>query len=213
MRVRVLACVISVMLLAGVVVALQAYSSHPPSTPHPELLVSRYVPEPGFTSWDYRGEQAALAHRRIQRELSHRDDPDPEPQKVAQQAPQENQADSESDHSQGGDHSRQHSHHHMSYAAQVVAACESGSRRANGTAIVGTHSWRARNPRSTASGAHQFLVGTWQRVAKKIGASQYAEAAHAPPHVQIAAFEALWAGGAGSSHWLASASCWRPMLR
>lgn len=100
----------------------------------------------------------------------------------------------------------------LGYAAKVVAACESGRRRGDGTAIVGTHNWRARNPTSTASGAFQFLRGTWRRVAGHIGAGQYPTAAQAPPHLQRAAFEWLYARR-GLRPWLASASCWQPMLR
>lgn len=100
----------------------------------------------------------------------------------------------------------------LGYAAKVVAACESGRRRGDGTAIVGTHDWRARNPTSTASGAFQFLRGTWRRVAPHVGAGQYPTAAQAPPHLQTAAFKWLYARR-GLRPWLASASCWRPMLR
>lgn len=96
--------------------------------------------------------------------------------------------------------------------ASVVAACESGKRRASGTAIVGTLDWTARNPNSTAAGAFQFLRGTWRRVAPHVGAGGYPTAAHAPPRLQRAAFRWLHARR-GLRPWLASASCWRPMLR
>ena len=104
------------------------------------------------------------------------------------------------------------SHSGLSGAAAAVAACESGARQSNGTAALGTHNWNAQNPTSSASGAFQFIDSTWRTVAAQIGASQYPRASSAPPAVQTAAFEHLWAGGAGAHHWNPSRSCWGPML-
>jgi muramidase (phage lysozyme) len=50
--------------------------------------------------------------------------------------------------------------------------------------------YTAQNPRSTASGAYQFLDSTWRNVAPKVGAGQYARAKDAPWWVQDDA--ALW---------------------
>jgi hypothetical protein len=55
----------------------------------------------------------------------------------------------------------------------------------------------AQNPTSTASGKWQFLDSTWA------GYGGYAKARYAPEHVQDAKAAALWAGGAGCSHWSA----------
>ena len=98
------------------------------------------------------------------------------------------------------------------HAARVVAACESGRRLADGTAEVGSHDWRNVNSQgSTASGAFQFLDGTWQWVASEIGATEYARAKHAPPEVQVRAFDWLWEHG-GPQHWNPSRSCWSRMM-
>jgi hypothetical protein len=53
----------------------------------------------------------------------------------------------------------------------------------------------AQNPTSTASGKWQFLDSTWA------GYGGYASAYLAPESVQDAKAAALWAGGAGASHW------------
>jgi hypothetical protein len=103
-----------------------------------------------------------------------------------------------------------HSGSEMPFVAKAVAACESGARRADGSAVIGTHDWRADNPRSTASGGFQFLDGTWQRVASRIGATEYARAKHAPPSVQIAAFVDL-RSRKGLAPWRASKGCWALM--
>ncbi len=50
--------------------------------------------------------------------------------------------------------------------------------------------YQAKNPRSTASGAYQFLDTTWRNVAPKIGAGQYGRAMDAPWWVQDEA--AMW---------------------
>ena len=58
--------------------------------------------------------------------------------------------------------------------------------------------WRAQNPTSSASGGYQFIDSTWA------GHGGYARAKDAPPHVQRERFLALWADGAGASHWTES---------
>jgi hypothetical protein len=58
--------------------------------------------------------------------------------------------------------------------------------------------WKAENAVSTASGGYQFLDSTWA------GHGGYAHASDAPPHVQRERFLALWADGAGASHWTES---------
>lgn len=55
----------------------------------------------------------------------------------------------------------------------------------------------AQNPTSTASGKWQFLDSTWA------GYGGYSRAMYAPESVQDAKAAALWAGGAGCSHWSA----------
>lgn len=58
----------------------------------------------------------------------------------------------------------------------------------------------AQNPRSTASGAYQFLDSTWRNVALKAGFPGYARAIHAPPKVQD--HVALWLyNNGGRSAW------------
>ena len=60
----------------------------------------------------------------------------------------------------------------------------------------------AQNPASSASGAYQFLDQTWQSVTGLSGrAKDY------PPATQDAAFEKLWAGGAGRSQWVTGYLC------
>ena len=70
-----------------------------------------------------------------------------------------------------------------------IRGCESGGR------------YNAQNPRSTASGAYQFLDSTWN------GFGGYRRAMNAPPGVQDAAALALFQR-AGTSPWSASRSCW-----
>jgi len=98
----------------------------------------------------------------------------------------------------------------MSRTARIIAACESGTRKPDGTAVIGTHDWTARNPHSSASGAFQFINSTWQDVATRLNANTK-EAALAPPHVQVAAFRDLHRRK-GLTPWNASRSCWQPML-
>jgi hypothetical protein len=98
--------------------------------------------------------------------------------------------------------------------AAAIAACESGGRLADNTATLGSHDWQARNSSSTASGAFQFIDGTWHWVWEGLigSAAPARTAADATPRQQLRAFEALWRDGAGAHHWQPSASCWRQML-
>lgn len=58
----------------------------------------------------------------------------------------------------------------------------------------------AQNPRSSASGAYQFLDSTWRNVAARSGHGGYARASHAPWYVQDAV--ALWVfNNGGKSAW------------
>lgn len=64
--------------------------------------------------------------------------------------------------------------------------------------------YRAENGVSTASGAYQFVDGTWRSVTGlQPPASAYSRA------VQDRAAVKLWAGGKGAHHWAASRHCWR----
>jgi len=88
-------------------------------------------------------------------------------------------------------------------AAAVIAACESGEIRADGSPVVGTYSLTAEHPVSSASGKYQFIDSTWGWVTGlEPPASAYQE------DVQDEAFVELWDGGAGRSHWEPSVGCW-----
>lgn len=164
---------------------------------HPAAPRFAEVDEP----YDWRGEQHALEARR--RTVIHERNVarlEAERERRRQEAAQENEqpAEPEQQASTGTVG--------LGRAAGVVAACESGRRRGNGTAIVGTHNWRARNPNSSASGAFQALSETWRRTMNlPPPASAY------PPSVQIDFFRRLWNGGRGWRHWKASEGCWRAM--
>lgn len=80
-------------------------------------------------------------------------------------------------------------------AAAVIAMCESDNLAL------------AKNEDSTASGPWQFLDGTWEWVT-----NSPAPARAYPRHVQRAAFDKLYADGAGASHWAPSAHCWGDKL-
>ena len=61
----------------------------------------------------------------------------------------------------------------------------------------------AHNPRSSASGAYQFLDSTWRNVSARAGHGGYARASHAPWYVQDAV--ALWMyNNGGRSAWAGS---------
>jgi hypothetical protein len=96
----------------------------------------------------------------------------------------------------------------------AIAACESGHRLPDGTAEPHTHDWAAQNSRSSASGAFQFIDGTWEWVWQEIIGEQVPapHAGDADPADQLRAFWALWRDGQGSRHWDASKSCWRQMI-
>jgi hypothetical protein len=49
-----------------------------------------------------------------------------------------------------------------------------------------TRGYRAQNPRSTASGAYQFLNSSWRVLSRRAGFPGYSRAKYAPPAVQDA---------------------------
>ena len=62
--------------------------------------------------------------------------------------------------------------------------------------------YRAQNPSTSASGAYQFVDGTWHAVTGLSGhAKDY------PPSVQDRAFYKLWNGGRGAHHWVTAHKC------
>jgi hypothetical protein len=99
-------------------------------------------------------------------------------------------------------------------AAAAVAACESGWRLEDDTATLGTHDWQARNTTSIASGAFQFIDGTWHWVWETLigQPAPTATAAGATPRQQLEAFVALWRDQTGAHHWNPSATCWQQLL-
>ncbi|AXQ63292.1 hydrolase [Streptomyces phage Comrade] len=62
--------------------------------------------------------------------------------------------------------------------------------------------YRALNPSSGASGAYQFMDGTWQSVTGLPG-----KAMNYSPAQQDAAFWKLWNNGRGASHWVTAPRC------
>lgn len=104
----------------------------------------------------------------------------------------------------------------LGHVEAAVAACESGHRLQDGSAEPGTHDWKAENPSpsSSASGAFQFVDGTWRWVwSDLIGQDPpTTRAMDASPAAQIEAFRALWREGRGSHHWEASQRCWAKTL-
>lgn len=93
----------------------------------------------------------------------------------------------------------------------MIADCESGDRRADGSAVPHSYNWTGINQQgSSASGAFQFLDGTWDWVWRDLIGEPppTARARDATPEQQIRAFDALWDNGRGASHWKPSRSCW-----
>ncbi len=80
--------------------------------------------------------------------------------------------------------------------APHIRACESGGN------------YRAQNSRSTASGAYQFIDGTWRSIPTSIRGTA-SKAKLASNGQQDAAFRYYW-GKVGSRAWNASSSCWYP---
>jgi hypothetical protein len=65
------------------------------------------------------------------------------------------------------------------------------------------NNYTAQNPTSSASGAYQFIDGTWRTVSVKAGHGGYGRALHAPPYVQDAV--ARWTAiHVGRSPWAAT---------
>lgn len=61
--------------------------------------------------------------------------------------------------------------------------------------------YSAQNPRSSASGAYQFLDSTWRTASKAAGHGGYSRAIHAPAEVQDAVAYHLAITSKGYSHW------------
>jgi len=64
-----------------------------------------------------------------------------------------------------------------------------------------TNGYTAQNPASTASGAYQFLNGTWRKASAAAGFGGYARAMHAPWWVQDAVAYDLLITKGGAAHW------------
>lgn len=64
--------------------------------------------------------------------------------------------------------------------------------------------YTAQNPRSTASGAYQFLNSTWIVASRQAGYPGYSRAMYAPPWVQDAVAYDLVVRRRGVSHWAGS---------
>ena len=77
----------------------------------------------------------------------------------------------------------------------------------NGTYAIPTYivmresggNYKAENPTSTASGAYQFVDGTWDNY------GGYHHASDAPPHIQDQKAAQVWDGGRGWRHWKTTA--------
>ncbi len=85
------------------------------------------------------------------------------------------------------------------FMAPRIRACESG----DGT--YGSEDYTAQSSFSTASGAYQFINGTWGNY------RGYPTAKSAPRDVQDARFAEIFNNGSGKSHWIAdpaSVACW-----
>lgn len=94
---------------------------------------------------------------------------------------------------------------------RLIADCESGNRTSDGNAVTGSYNWTGVNQQgSSASGAFQFLDGTWEWVWSDIIGQPppTSRARDALPRQQVLAFDALWDNGNGASHWYPSRTCW-----
>ena len=100
-------------------------------------------------------------------------------------------------------------------AALVFAACEHPHHthptlvcvRSNESAVgypwPNDQNYDAQNPRSSASGAYQFIDRTWRAMTRESGiGTEYARAKHAPEFIQDAvAYWAMVGPGKYKSHW------------
>ena len=99
-------------------------------------------------------------------------------------------------------------------AAVLVTSCQHPHRNHPYLSCVRHNESRgdytAKNPRSTASGAYQFLNGTWRSIAGEMGVTGYPTARSAPEFVQDSvAYYAIVAPGHYRSHWNgANSRCW-----
>lgn len=94
----------------------------------------------------------------------------------------------------------------MSRLQRRIGGCES-SGTADGPLIYN----QTNKSGSSASGAYQWLDGTWVWMARDygsdVGATKYRRAMYAPPHTQDVVMARALADGQ-AYHWRASQSCW-----
>ena len=92
----------------------------------------------------------------------------------------------------------EHPHHR-----HPTLACIRHNESAVGTAFPHATGYNAQNPRSSASGAYQFIDSTWRNITREMGTgTEYAKARHAPPVVQDAvAYWAIVDPGKYRRHW------------
>ena len=91
-------------------------------------------------------------------------------------------------------------------AAWTPTSLDAASIKARIRYCESSNNYSATNPTSTASGAYQFLDGTWRGIPTSITGGT-ARAKDATPAQQDAAFDWLYAR-AGTTPWLASSACW-----
>lgn len=90
-------------------------------------------------------------------------------------------------------------HHRLSVQQHPFLACVRHHESDRGP-WPHTNGYTAQNPYSSASGAYQFIDGTWRNVSVRAGHPGYARASHAPWYVQDEV--ALWLyNNGGRSAW------------
>ena len=91
-------------------------------------------------------------------------------------------------------------------AAHTVETVDVAALMARIRACESHGNYRARNRRTSAAGAYQFVTSTWRRYRGAEG-RRYVRASHAPPTVQDHAFLRAYAHE-GTRPWASSRSCW-----